>query len=95
MTDDVRIVSGDGRPENAASSGASSTSQPAALSPSGRRRHPRVVRRGTEWFDADGVKLDPEDLRSEDSRDRDDDRRILGELPPHWGVFSERRQAGA
>ncbi|OZG52515.1 hypothetical protein PSRA_0247 [Pseudoscardovia radai] len=95
MTDDVRIVSDGGRPENAASSASSSASQPAPLSASGRRRHPRVVRRGTEWFDADGVKLDPEDLRSEESKDRDDDRRILDELPPHWGVFSERKQAGA
>ena len=25
-------------------------------------------------------------------RNADDDKRILGELPPHWGVFSERER---
>ncbi|WP_335341918.1 hypothetical protein [Bifidobacterium moraviense] len=55
-----------------------------------RRPHRRVVRKGTEWFDADGVKTEPSDERTRAQRDADDDRRILGELPPHWGVFSER-----
>lgn len=54
------------------------------------RGHRRVVREGTERFDADGVKLDPEDAVSAKARLADDDRRILGELPPHWGIFSER-----
>lgn len=54
------------------------------------RGHRRVVREGTERFDADGVKLDPEDAVSAKAQLADDDRRILGELPPHWGIFSER-----
>lgn len=55
------------------------------------RRHRRVVRHGTERFDADGVKLEPGDMRTEQQRDADDDLRILGELPPHWAVFNEHR----
>nr|WP_291533432.1 hypothetical protein [Bifidobacterium sp. UBA6881] len=54
------------------------------------RKHKRVVRQGTELFDADGVKLEPSDVLTERQREADDDKRILGELPPHWGVFSER-----
>lgn len=54
------------------------------------RQHRRVVRKGTEWFDADGVKSEPADEQTRAQRDADDDRRILGELPPHWGIFSER-----
>ncbi|MEE0654200.1 BAG family molecular chaperone regulator 5 [uncultured Bifidobacterium sp.] len=45
---------------------------------------------GTERFDADGVKLEPGDMRTREERAADDDLRILGELPPHWGVFEER-----
>lgn len=55
------------------------------------RQHRRVVMRGTERFDADGVKLEPSDMQTHDQRDADDDQRILGELPPHWGVFEERQ----
>jgi len=54
------------------------------------RKHKRVIRQGTELFDADGVKLEPSDVLTERQRNADDDKRILGELPPHWGVFSER-----
>lgn len=54
------------------------------------RRHKRVVVRGTERFDADGVKLEPSDVRTREQQAADDDRRILGELPPHWSVFQER-----
>lgn len=54
------------------------------------RKHKRVVFHGTELFDADGVKLEPGDTRTAQQREADDDRRILGELPPHWGIFSER-----
>lgn len=54
------------------------------------RGHRRVVMRGTERFDADGVKLEPGDMRTREQRAADDDRRILGELPPHWDVFRER-----
>jgi len=50
-----------------------------------------VVRQGTELFDADGVKLEPGDMRTEQQRQADDDRRILGELPPHWAVFESRQ----
>ena len=55
-------------------------------------KHKRVVRQGTELFDADGVKLEPSDVLTERQRNADDDKRILGELPPHWGVFSERER---
>ena len=44
------------------------------------RKHKRVIRQGTELFD----------VLTERQRNADDDKRILGELPPHWGVFSER-----
>ncbi|KAA8816310.1 hypothetical protein EMB92_05150 [Bifidobacterium callitrichos] len=52
------------------------------------RKHRRVVREGTERFDADGVKLESSDMMTEGQRDADDDKRILGELPPHWAVFN-------
>ena len=55
-----------------------------------RGSHRRVVRQGTELFDADGVKLEPSDKLTDRQRAADDDKRILGELPPHWAVFSER-----
>lgn len=54
------------------------------------RKHKRVVRQGTELFDADGVKLEPSDVLTARQREAEDDKRILNELPPHWGVFSER-----
>ena len=58
------------------------------------RRSPRgsvrVVREGSELFDADGVKLEPSDELTLQQRNQDDDNRILSELPPHWAVFSER-----
>lgn len=53
------------------------------------RKHKRVVRQGTELFDADGVKLEPSDVLTARQREAEDDKRILNELPPHWGVFSE------
>lgn len=70
----------------------SSAAQPPAYSAKRRtpRRHRRVVMKGTERFDADGVKLEAGDMRTREQRAADDDRRILGELPPHWGVFAER-----
>ncbi|NEG55010.1 hypothetical protein [Bifidobacterium platyrrhinorum] len=55
------------------------------------RKHKRVVREGTERFDADGVKLEPADMMTERQREADDDKRILGELPPHWAVFNDKR----
>lgn len=64
--------------------------EPAPL-PCTKRQHRRVVRKGTERFDADGVKLDPSDERTAAQRDADDDARILGELPPHWAVFNDKR----
>ena len=54
------------------------------------RRHHRVTMKGTERFDADGVKLEPSDVQTREQRDADDEQRILGELPPHWAVFNER-----
>lgn len=65
--------------------------RPPAPLPRVPRGHRRVVREGTERFDADGVKLDPEDAVSPRARLADDDKRILNELPPHWGIFSERQ----
>ncbi|WP_418969664.1 BAG family molecular chaperone regulator 5 [Alloscardovia omnicolens] len=50
--------------------------------------HKRVLRRGTEWFDADGVKLEPSDVLTSQQKNSDDDERILGELPPHFAVFN-------
>ena len=44
-----------------------------------------------ERFDADGVKLEPGDMRTEQQREADDDKRILGELPPHWAIFNDKR----
>ena len=55
------------------------------------REHKRVVFHGTERFDADGVKLEPGDMRTEQQREADDDKRILGELPPHWAIFNDKR----
>lgn len=54
------------------------------------RKHVRVVRQGSERFDADGVKEEPSDLLTQQQRLREDDQRILGELPPHWAVFNMR-----
>ncbi|MEE1296089.1 MAG: hypothetical protein UHD09_04440 [Bifidobacterium sp.] len=54
------------------------------------RAHRRVSVRGTERFDADGVKREAADELTSAQRAAEDDRRILSELPPHWGVFEER-----
>ncbi|MCI1831591.1 MAG: hypothetical protein LKI88_02420 [Bifidobacterium sp.] len=54
------------------------------------RTHRRIVRRGSEDFDAEGVKEEQGDRLTDGERSAQDDRRILGELPPHWGIFSER-----
>ena len=54
------------------------------------RGHSRVVRNGSALFDADGIKQEPGDAQTIEQRAKDDDNRILGELPPHWAVFSER-----
>ncbi|PJM73384.1 hypothetical protein CS006_04925 [Bifidobacterium primatium] len=68
----------------------SDSNQPAQPA-SRRRKHRRVVFRGTERFDADGL-FDDAPTDAEERRERldkagDDDRRILNELPPHWGKF--------
>lgn len=55
------------------------------------RPHKRVVREGSEWFDADGVKHEPSDVRTAVQKSADDDERILSELPPHWSVFNARQ----
>ena len=55
------------------------------------RRHRRVVRPGRERFDVDGVEEDPQDRVCAQDRIDGDDRRILGELPPHWGFFPNER----
>ena len=51
----------------------------------------RRTRREHKRFDADGVKLEPGDMRTEQQREADDDKRILGELPPHWAIFNDKR----
>ena len=45
------------------------------------RVHRRVVHQGTERFE----------MQTAQQRQADDDKRILGELPPHWAVFEERQ----
>ena len=52
------------------------------------RKHKRVVMKGTEQFDADGVKLEPGDMQTDQQRQSDDDKRILGELPPFWSFLT-------
>ncbi|SCC79854.1 hypothetical protein GA0061077_0858 [Bifidobacterium commune] len=54
------------------------------------RGHKRVVRAGAERFDIDGVEVDASDSDVRSSKQSEDDSRILRELPPHWGIFSER-----
>jgi len=88
-------VSDEQRTEDAAAAGDRTSAAARAVSEySATRRtkrvHKRVVRQGTEQFDADGVKLEPSDVLTDKQREADDDRRILNELPPHWAVFSER-----
>lgn len=91
--DPVRSGASDSASASASARGA--TGRVPSMPPAPLRRvprgHRRVVREGTERFDADGVKLDPEDAVSRKARLADDDKRILGELPPHWGIFSERQ----
>ncbi|TCD53719.1 BAG family molecular chaperone regulator 5 [Alloscardovia theropitheci] len=55
------------------------------------RPHKRVLRQGNEWFDADGVKLEPSDTLTDDQKSDEDDQRILNELPPHFAVFNSKR----
>jgi hypothetical protein len=56
------------------------------------RGYKRVVRAGSERFDVDGVGLEVDGSDSDvpGSKQSEDDSRILRELPPHWGIFSER-----
>lgn len=59
--------------------------------PARRKKYKRVVRKGTELFDADGVKKDSADGVTEAMKEADEDRRILNELPPHWAVFYSKK----
>ena len=70
---------------------AADASEPYSASRCTRREHKCVVFHRTERFDADGVKLEPGDMRTEQQREADDDKRILGELPPHWAIFNDKR----
>lgn len=63
-----------------------------AETPGRPRRHRRVVRKGTERFDADSAFMDSPDGQTEGDRRSEDDRRILDELPPHWGLFPAERK---
>ncbi|BDR55187.1 hypothetical protein KIMH_12980 [Bombiscardovia apis] len=59
-------------------------------SPRRTKRHKRVVRRGTEHFEGDGLDDKSFALGPREPVQKklaDDDRRILNELPPHWGQF--------
>lgn len=60
------------------------------MKPLGKTTRPprRVERKGTEWFEADGVKLEPSDVLTDQQKNVQDDQRILGELPPHFAVFN-------
>lgn len=55
-----------------------------------RRGHRRVDRQGTERFEVDDLDGQDQDGRESVQQSHDDDQRILSELPPHWGLFSER-----
>ncbi|MCX8646879.1 hypothetical protein J3U01_00335 [Bifidobacterium sp. B4107] len=76
----------DDQPERGKQNG--EPSEPATSRP---RRHHRVVRPGRERFDVDGTEEDPQDRVCAQDRLDGDDRRILGELPPHWGLFPNER----
>ena len=54
------------------------------------RKHKRVVMKGTEQFDADGVKLEPGDMQTDQPRQPDAQKRTLGQLPPLWAFFTPR-----
>ena len=54
------------------------------------RKHKRVVMKGTEQFDADGVKLEPGDMQTDQQRHSADHNRTRGERPPHWAVLTAR-----
>ena len=45
------------------------------------RKHKRVVMKGTEQFDADGVKLEPGDMQTDQQRQSDDDNPSPGHRP--------------
>ena len=57
------------------------------------RKHKRVVMKGTEQFDADGVKLEPGDMQTDQQRQSDDQQRIPGHRPPHGAVLTARVSA--
>ena len=50
------------------------------------RKHKRVVMKGTEQFDADGVKLEPGDMQTDQQRQSDDHKRLPGQRRP-LGAF--------
>jgi hypothetical protein len=59
------------------------------------KKYRRIVRQGTERFNGDG--LDNKQLSQEQSvfvasELADDDNRIVGELPPHWGLFPAEKE---
>ncbi|MDO4913241.1 MAG: hypothetical protein Q3961_01665 [Bifidobacteriaceae bacterium] len=53
------------------------------------REYHRVVRKGTERFNVEGDEFLSMDRSTQDSRDNDDDRRILDEIPPHWFIHNK------
>ena len=54
------------------------------------RKHKRVVMKGTEQFDADGVKLEPGDMQTDQQRQSDHHKPSLGQLPPHGAFLNAR-----
>ena len=54
------------------------------------RKHKRVVMKALSSLTLTVSNSSPETCRPTNKRQSDDDKRILGELPPHWAVFNER-----
>lgn len=51
------------------------------------RKHKRVVMKGTEQFDADGVKLEPGDMRPTNNGNPTTTNASSANWPPHWAGF--------
>ena len=54
------------------------------------RKHKRVVMKGTEQFDADGVKLEPGDMQTDQQRHSAPHNRTRGHRPPLGPFFNAR-----
>ena len=93
------VNSGSGKARDSEAAGSGETGRVSV-----RRRHKRVVRKGTELFDADGMDglsgASVSGMRAGDTRyssgagwrEADEEERILNELPPHWGIFDAEKR---